>query len=349
MRSWQIIKFGEPLEAREAPDPEPSGREVLLRVTSCGVCHSDLHLWDGYFDMGGGNKLDLAGRMPLPFTMGHEALGEVIAVGPDAEGAQVGDKRVVYPWIGCGECKVCQAGDNLLCTSPQTVGTRYSGGYSDRLVVPEGKYLVPYDGVSEELACTYACSGITAYSALKKMPTQAGDDFVMIVGSGGVGLNGVAMHHAMSDAKLIVADVDDSKLALAKEAGADFVVNNGEPGAVEKVTEISGGGVAGAVDFVGAPASAGFGMQCLARGGKLVVVGLYGGAIPLPLVSLPLQMLTVQGSYVGTLEDLKELMALAQAGKLNPLPVTPTPIDNVNQVLTDLKAGQVDGRMVLKP
>ncbi len=348
MRSFQIVKFGEPLEERDYADPVPTGTEVLLNVTSCGVCHSDLHIWDGYFDLGGGNKMNLDGRMNLPFTMGHESLGQVIALGPEGEGVAVGDMRVVYPWIGCGTCKVCQAGTELLCTAPQTIGTRYSGGYSNRLIVPHAKYLVDFDGVSEELACTYACSGITAYSALGKLPNGPGDH-ILIVGSGGVGLNGVAMFHALSEAKLIVADVDDAKLALAKEAGADFVVNNSAEDAAGQIKEISGGGVAGAIDFVGAPASAGFALGCLGRGGKLVVVGLYGGALPIPLVSFPLQMMTMQGSYVGTLEDLKELMVLAQAGKIAPLPVTPRPLGEVNDVLNELKAGQVSGRMVLKP
>ncbi len=349
MRSWQITKWGEPLEANDYDDPTPQGTEVLLKVTSCGVCHSDLHIWDGYFDMGGDNKMSLASRMNLPFTMGHEVLGEVIALGPDAEGVAIGDSRIVFPWIGCGECEVCRRGEELLCTAPKTVGTRYSGGYSDRVIVPHGRYLVAYDGIEEELACTYACSGITAYSALSKMPSKAAEDYILIVGAGGVGLNGVAMFRAISDAKLIVVDLDDSKLELAKAAGADHVVNNGAEGAAEEIKKLTGGGVAGAVDFVGAPGSAGFALQCLRRGAKLVVVGLFGGALPIPLVSFPLQMMTIQGSYVGTLQDLKEVVALAQAGKIQPLPVTPRPIDELNDVLIALKAGEVDGRVVVKP
>lgn len=349
MRSWQIVKFGEPLEMAESADPEPKGKEVLLRVTSCGVCHSDLHLWDGYFDMGAGNKMTLEGRMPLPFTMGHETLGEVIALGPDASGVEVGDMRIVFPWIGCGECAVCQRGEELLCMAPQTIGTRYSGGYSDRVVVPDAKYLVAFDGISEERACTYACSGITAYSALRKLQRKTADDFVLIVGSGGVGLNGIAMFSAISDAKLIVADMDDSKLELAKAAGADFVINNSEEGGAAKIKEISGGGVSGAVDFVGAPGSSGFAMQSMCKGGHLVVVGLFGGGLQIPMVSFPLQMLTIQGSYVGTLQDLEDVVALAQAGKIHDMPVVGRPIAEVNAILNELKAGEVDGRVVLKP
>lgn len=182
MHCQQIIQFGETLEGRDYPTAEPKGTEVLIKISACGVCHSDLHLWEGFFDLGGGKKLDLADRgMKLPFTMGHEIVGEVAALGPDAEGVEIGDKRIVFPWIGCGKCSVCKAGDELFCMAPQTLGTRYNGGYADSVIAPHPKYLIPYDGVPTELACTYACSGLTAYSALKKLSHLGADDHVVIM------------------------------------------------------------------------------------------------------------------------------------------------------------------------
>ena len=164
----------------------------MLRVTGCGVCHGDLHIWEGYFDLGEGKRITLEDRgLELPFTMGHEVVGEVLALGPDAEGVSTGDLRVVYPWIGCGDCDTCARDEDLICLAPRTVGTRRAGGYSDRVIVPHAKYLVPYDGVSTELAATYACSGITAYSALKKADAAAKDDPIPIIGAGGVGLSAV--------------------------------------------------------------------------------------------------------------------------------------------------------------
>ncbi len=192
MESSQIIEWGKPLERREYDNPEPEGSEVLLRVTGCGVCHGDLHIWEGYFDLGEGKRITLEDRgLELPFTMGHEVVGEVLALGPDAEGVSTGDLRVVYPWIGCGDCDTCARDEDLICLAPRTVGTRRAGGYSDRVIVPHAKYLVPYDGVSTELAATYACSGITAYSALKKADAVAKDDPILIIGAGGVGLSAV--------------------------------------------------------------------------------------------------------------------------------------------------------------
>ena len=222
MYSQQIIEWGEPLEGRQQPTPEPEGTQVLLKVDACGICHSDLHIWEGAFDLGGGKKITLSERgLKLPFTMGHEVVGEVIALGPDAEGAAVGDKRVVYPWIGCGDCNACQRGDELLCVMPITVGTRRAGGYSDHVIVPHARYLVDYSGVPTNLACTYACSGLTAFSALKKAASAIGEnDHLVIIGAGGVGLSGVLFAPHVIKGKVIVADID-------ADAQPSNVVGNG--------------------------------------------------------------------------------------------------------------------------
>jgi propanol-preferring alcohol dehydrogenase len=348
MKAYQIVKWGEPLEEREVPTPEPKGSEVLVRVTCSGVCHSDIHIWDGYFDLGGGNKITLEERgLSLPFTMGHETLGEVVAMGPDASGVAIGDMRIVYPWIGCGECDKCKRGDELLCAQPRTVGTRRAGGYAEYCIVPDAKYLVDFEGVDDAHAATCACSGVTAYSALKKIAHVRDDEWMMIIGAGGVGLAGVGMAKSVVKGKLIVADVDPAKRAAALAAGADEVIDNADPGAVAKVIELTGGGPAGIIDFVGAPASAGFAVQTVARGGTVVVVGLYGSALPLPLASLPLKMIRLVGSYVGTLAEMHELMALVKAGKVKPVPVTRRPLSEAPQALADLRAGKAVGRFVL--
>src|SRR6266404_4614322 len=147
MRAMQIIEWGKPLETREYPDPEPKGEEVLLRVEAAGVCHSDVHIWDGHFDLGGGQQISLESRgVRLPFTMGHEIAGEVAALGPGASGVKVGDKVVAYPWIGCGECTVCRKGEELLCLRPRTLGTRVAGGYGTHVIVPHARYLLPHEG-----------------------------------------------------------------------------------------------------------------------------------------------------------------------------------------------------------
>jgi D-arabinose 1-dehydrogenase-like Zn-dependent alcohol dehydrogenase len=350
MRAMQIVEWGKPLEAREYPDPEPKGEEVLLRVEAAGVCHSDVHIWDGYFDLGGGDKVTLESRgVKLPFTMGHEIAGVVAAVGPSASGVEVGDKRVVYPWIGCGQCAVCRRGEELLCPTPRTLGTRRAGGYGTHVIVPHARYLVEHAGVPQALAATYTCSGITAFSALKKTRERLGsEDHLVIIGAGGVGGSAVHIAKAAVAGKVVVADIDAQKRAHARQMGAVATIDNAAPDAVKQVMEATGGGAAAAIDFVGSPKTMEFGVNVLRKGGKLVMVGLYGGAAALSTVLFPFKMMTVEGSYVGTLDDLKELMALVQAGKVPPIPVETRPADQASQALSDLKTGgKVRGRVVL--
>lgn len=348
MKAYQITAWGEPLEERVIETPVPKGTQVLLRVTASGVCHSDIHLWDGYFDMGGDVKMRLEDRgMTLPFTMGHEVLGEVVALGPDASDVEVGDKRIYFPWIGCGECDVCQRGDELLCLAPRTPGTRYAGGYAEYCLAQHSKYLVPFEGVEETHAATCACSGVTAYSALKKLKHLRPEEHLMIIGAGGVGLAGIGMAKAVVDAKLVVADIDPAKRAAALAAGADMVIDNSDGDAVKELMTSTGGGVHGVIDFVGAPASTGFAMQTIARGGTIVVVGLFGGAVQLPLAALPLKMMSIIGSYVGNLDEMHELMALVTAGKVKPVPITRRPLQEAGQAIADLRDGKALGRYVL--
>jgi D-arabinose 1-dehydrogenase-like Zn-dependent alcohol dehydrogenase len=350
MRAMQIIEWGQPLEARDYPDPEPQGEEVLLRVEAAGVCHSDVHIWDGHFDLGGGQRISLESRgVQLPFTMGHEIAGEVVALGPQASDVKIGDKVVAYPWIGCGQCAVCKKGEELLCLRPRTLGTRVAGGYGTHVLVPHGRYLLPYDGVPQDLAATYTCSGITAFSALKKTRGHVGrDDHLVIIGAGGVGGSAVHIAPAAVAGKIIVADIDAQKRAHARQMGAVATIDNAAPDAVKQVIEATGGGAAAAIDFVGSPKTMEFGVNILRKGGKLVMVGLYGGAHPISTVLFPFKMMTVEGSYVGTLEDLRELLALVQAGKVPPIPIERRPAEEASAALSDLKSGgKVRGRVVL--
>ena len=350
MLSYQIVDWGKPLEAREAPTPNPEGTEVLLRTEACGVCHSDLHIWSGYFDLGGGQRITLDQRgVTLPFTMGHEIVGEVVAVGPDAKGAAVGDKRVAFPWIGCGHCRHCDAGNDLLCLTPRYLGTRAHGGYSDHVIVPHPKYLIDYEGVPTKLACTYACAGLTAYSALKKIAPLTEDDYVVIIGAGGVGLSAVHIAASVIRGKVIVADMDGTKRAAARQAGAVETIDNSAPDAVETLLEITGGGAAATLDFVGMPATSQFGVDVLRKDGTHVVVGLYGDALSMPLPLFPFKMLTMRGTYTGSLGEMHELMDLVKAGKVPPIPVQPRPLAQATETLTDLRDGKVLGRVVLTP
>ena len=350
MKSYQVIEWGKPLEAREYQTPVPNGSEVLVRITSSGMCHSDLHIISGGFDLGDGNRARLEDRgVHTPYTPGHEILGEVVALGADAKGVNVGDKRIVFPWIGCGTCKPCGTGDENLCANPRFIGARVDGGYSDHVMVPDAKYLVDYGEVNEELACTYACSGITAYTALKRVGPLDKDDHLMLIGAGGVGYNGFHLAPHVWPAKRLVADIGEDKRTAALRDGADACFDPRAEDAVGQVMKTTGEGAAGVIDFVGSPESFQFGMDVLKRGGSLVIVGLFGGAQSVPVPMFPFKVMTVRGSYVGTLSDMHDMMDIIKAGNVPPIPIETRPMADVNAALADLEAGKIVGRVVFKP
>jgi D-arabinose 1-dehydrogenase-like Zn-dependent alcohol dehydrogenase len=347
-----IVEWGQALKPADTPNPMPQGTEVLVRVTGCGVCHSDIHIQDGIMDMGGGRKVKY-GKVgfKLPHTLGHEIVGVVEALGPQATGAEVGDKRVVFPWIGCGQCDFCKRGEELLCANGRALGVRAPGGYADQVLVPHPRYLIDFTGVPEALAATYACSGLTAYSALKKLAHLGPEETILIIGAGGVGLSAVMIAPAAVKARIVVADISDRKRDAALKAGASAVYNNADKDALKELRAATrfGAGAAGAIDFVGAPATAQFGVNALRRGGTLVEVGLAGGETPFGILTFMQRMLTITGSYVGSLEEMKELMALVKAGKVPPIPVATRPLKDVNLVLDDMRAGKINGRVVVTP
>ena len=349
MTSYQVETFGTPLAQKLREVPQAQGREVVLRIGSCGVCHSDVHLHDGYFDLGGDAKLDMTRALNLPRTLGHEIAGTVVAVGPEATGVQVGDKRVVFPWIGCGACSLCQAGDEHLCNAPRALGIQRDGGFADHVVVPHPRYLLDYGTLPEEQACTYACSGLTAYSALKKVGPIGPRDPLLIIGAGGVGLSGIRLARQMFDVAPIVVELDRGKWDIAREAGAGQLIDPTEEGAQKALVKATGGGVAAAIDFVGAAATFKFGFGALRKAGKLVCVGLFGGSTPIVPAMVSMKAVSVTGSYVGSLQEMQELLAIARSGVLPDLPLATTPLAQATQALEDLRAGRIRGRTILKP
>jgi propanol-preferring alcohol dehydrogenase len=350
MRSFQVCQCGEPLQCNEQPTPKPSGAEVLLKVLAAGVCHSDLHLSDGYFDLGGGKKLSIVERgMKLPVTLGHENVGEVVAIGPDARGVKIGDRRLVDPWQGCGTCGVCKRGDENLCMKPASVGVFRNGGYSDFLMVAHPRYLFDIGDMPPERAAPLACSGVTTFSALKKVGPTLTTEPVVIVGAGGLGLMCVALHKAMGGHSAIVVDIDPAKREAAMKAGARAVIDGGAADAAKQIIAATNGGAWAVIDLVGSSATARLGIDSLIKGGKLIIVGLYGGDITLPLPPFPMRAITIQGSYVGSLTETAELIELVRRTGLPPVPVATRPLSDVNAVLGELRAGKVIGRVVLTP
>ena len=347
MQSYDITEWGKPLQKAIRETPTPTGTEVLVKLKYCGVCHSDVHIRDGYFDMGGGKKFQMAERgMKPPITMGHEPYGTVIAAGPDAGPVPVGQDRLVYPWTGCGKCARCQEGADNLCPSPQYIGIQRSGGYADHLLVPHPRYLVDATGVDASYAPILACSGLTTYSAVNKLKPFTANDWIVVMGAGGLGLMAVAMLKAMGHERIVCCDIDHSKFAAARAAGAAETFNAADADTPARLQAL--GGVYGAVDLVGATQTAQLAMGALRKGGRYIIVGLYGGEIALSMVGTVQRALTVQGSYVGNVKELREVVALAQSGKLKPIPVSTCAMSDISDTLDKLKAGTVIGRIVAK-
>jgi alcohol dehydrogenase, propanol-preferring len=350
MKSFSVTAFGEPLQAREYPTPVPQDAEVLLKVKAAGVCHSDLHLQDGGYDLGQGRMLKLADRgINLPLTMGHEVVGEVVAFGTKARGVKEGEVRLVFPWIGCGKCPACRRGTENLCQTPNCIGVHRAGGYADYILVPDAKYLIEIFPLTPESAAPFACSGLTAYSALKKLGPLLKEQPVAIIGVGGVGLMAVTLVKALGGVGAIAVDISAVKREAALKAGAIATVDGTASDAVAQLSAAAPDGLLAVVDFVGSPQTAKLGIGAMARGGQYIIVGLFGGELSYPLPFFPMRALTVQGSYTGSLNELKELMALARNGAVPDFAVHTHALHEVNDVLANLRAGAVVGRSVVVP
>jgi D-arabinose 1-dehydrogenase-like Zn-dependent alcohol dehydrogenase len=354
MKSQAIVAYGQPLQEVVTDIPAPKGTEVLVKITFSGVCHSDVHLQDGHVDLGDGDKQDWSRGRTLPHTLGHEIEGTLAEVGPDAgpllEGRQVGQRFVVFPWIGCGECAMCKRDQEHICSKPRQIGIQVPGGYSEYVLVPHPKYLLDATGVKEGLAAAYMCSGITAYSALKKISGHVPGESILIVGLGGVGMMGLQFARALfPEQKILGADIDQRKLDSAMQNGASAVYNSKDAESLKKLKTETAGGVAAAVDFVGSNASMAFANGSIRRGGQIIVVGLFGGKFMSPIPLFPQRPFSIIGSYTGPLGETQEMMKLVRAGKIAPIPVETRPLDQANVTLDQLREGSVVGRVVLKP
>jgi alcohol dehydrogenase len=348
LRRQSLTAYATPLCETVVDLPEPRGTEVLVRIERCGVCHSDVHLQDGYFGMGGDKKLDITSGRALPFTLGHEIAGVVERAGPEVDAA-AGRAVAVYPWIGCGECAACKRDEEILCTAPRQLGITVDGGFATHVMVPHPRYLLDYAPVPTSIAAAYMCSGLTAYSALKKIADRAAKGPVLLVGLGGVGMMGLAFARSMFSEPPVVADIDAEKREAALKAGAKAAFDPADPAARKQLMAETGGGAFGVCDFVGSDRSLAFATGTLAKGGKVVVVGLLGGAYTTPVPAFPLKVMTIEGTFVGSLAEAKEMLALARIGKVAPVPIVERPLSAAQQSLDDLRKGNVVGRIVLTP
>lgn len=345
LRRLSLTAYEEPLCETIVDCPAPQSSEVLVRIERCGVCHSDLHMQDGYFTLGDGKTLDVRAGRTLPFTLGHEIAGVVESAGPDAA-AKIGARVAVYPWIGCGTCAACKAGEENLCSNNRHLGISVDGGFASHVLVPHPRYLMDYAPMSPSFAGALMCSGLTAYAALKRLTAHAQRGPALLVGLGGVGMMGLSIARALFEHAPIVADIDASKRDAALKAGAAAAFDPADKDARRAILKAAGG-VYAVCDFVGSDKSLAFATGALAKGGKVVVTGLLGGNFATPVAMFPLKAMTIEGTLTGTLAEANEVMTLARAGKIAPLPISERPLADAQAALDDLRGGRVVGRVVL--
>ena len=359
MKAARIVAPNEPLQISELQVPKPQANQVVVKVKAVGVCHSDLHLLEGGYDLGDGTFMKVTDRgVKYPVTPGHEIVGTVSEIGSGVEGFTVGDKVLIYPWIGCGDkCPACKTGQDNLCDTPRSLGIFQDGGYAEYVLVPNFKFLVKVSGIDLEAATSLACSGLTSYNAIKKA-TKNSPEYLVIIGAGGLGLMAVQIAKAITQAKVICVDLDDKRLEAAKKMGADFVINSsvigsvtaGSGNAAQKIISICNNkGADSVIDFVNAPQTAKMGIAVLRKRGNLVLVGLFGGSINLQLVTIPLKAITIQGAYTGSYNDLVKLLELAKKGAINPIISKRYSLSEVNNALKDLKERKIIGRAIINP
>ena len=351
MKSAKIVKVNQPLQIEETKTPKPKGSQVLVKVQSSGVCHSDIHLWEGGYEGPQGQFLKTTDRgVKYPLTPGHEIAGVVDSLGEQTEGFAKNEKVLVYPWIGEGLCPACRTGEENLCDKPRSLGIYNDGGYAEYVLVPSYKYLIKLgDEIDTNTSAPLSCSALTAYGAVKNGNLTPNDN-VVIVGTGGLGLMAIQLAKAITGSRIIALDRDDNKLKAAKENGADDIINSEKEDAAKAVMELTGRmGADAVIDFVNASSTVETDLNFLRRRAKLVLVGLFGGELKLNLIAMPTRSYKLIGSYTGSMNDLIELVSLAKRGIIKPIISNKFKLEEATKALKMLRDGKILGRGVINP
>lgn len=335
MKAAVVNEFNQPLQIKDVDIPKVSAGKVLVKMIATGVCHTDLHAMHGDWPI----------KPSLPFIPGHEGVGEVVEIGEGITHLKVGDK-VGIPWLysACGHCDHCYAGWETLCKEQQNSGYSVNGSFAEYCLA-DGEYVgVIPDGVDLIEIAPILCAGVTVYKGLKMTEAKTGD-WVAISGIGGLGH--VAVQYAKTMGFNVVAiDVDDSKLALAKELGADVGINALKVDVKEEVLKATGEGCHGVLVTAVSPKAFEQAVSIIRRGGTMVLNGLPPGKFDLSIFDMVLDGITVRGSIVGTRLDLKEALDIAARGKVK-AHISVEPLENINDIFDRMEHGKIDGRIVI--
>ncbi|MPZ63449.1 MAG: alcohol dehydrogenase catalytic domain-containing protein [Propionibacteriales bacterium] len=341
MKAIRVHQYDAAPTVDDVPEPTVSGPfDVLVEIGAAGLCRTDLHIVEGQWAERTGVK--------LPYIIGHENAGWVREVGSAVTNVSVGDTVILHPLVTCGLCRPCRSGDDVHCQNSEFPGLNRDGGMAEYLLTNARSVVKLDPSLQPAEVAALADAGLTAYHAVRKaVPLLYPGSSVVVIGAGGLGHIGVQCLNAMTPAEIIVVDLSEPALSLAKELGALHTVQaDGDP--VNAVREITGGhGANVVIDFVGEKGAEQQGVAMLREAGSYFSVG-YGGAIHIPTIDIISQEINVIGNLVGTYNDLDELMNLTARGKVK-LHTTTYPLDAVNDAIDDLDGGRLQGRGILVP
>lgn len=336
MLAARLVEAGKPLEVSEVPTPEVVEDQVLVKIAGAGVCHSDLHI------------LDMAAGLALPLTLGHENTGYVARLGPEATGLDMDEPVAVYGGWGCGTCDICRRGEEQLCDISKWVGLGSAGGYAEFLLVPHSRHLVPLAGLDPVESAPLVDAALTPYRAIKSaMPRLDVKSTAVALGVGGLGQFAIQLLSAMTEARIIAVDLNDERLKRAVSCGANETVKSG-PETADTIRDLTNGEGAQVVfDLVGSDATLALATQMVAKGGRIALIGLAGGTLAYSALGVPWEV-EVTSSAWGTRDELAEVLELAREGRIRSR-VQTYPLQKINEALSDLRAGNVEGRAVVTP
>ena len=342
MKAARLANYNEQLQVVDIAEPAVSGPyDVIVRIGGAGLCRTDLHVIEGL--------LKDFSNVRLPYTPGHENAGWVEAVGDAVTTVRAGDPVVAHPLISDGVCPACRSGNTMYCRNGRFPGIAQDGGFAEYLLTSERSLIkLPPELQPRDIA-PHADAGITAYHAVKKAaPNLYPGTRVAVIGIGGLGHIGIQVLRLLAPAEIIAVDRSPVALELARDLGADYIVDAEEQNPVRAVREITeGSGVEAVIDFVGEGSAVEEAINMLARGGTYYVVG-YGGEIHIPTIDLILNEFSIVGNIVGTHSELAELMTLAAQGKVT-LRTKVYPLEGINEAVDDLNHGRIQGRAVIVP
>jgi propanol-preferring alcohol dehydrogenase len=342
MKAARLHEYGKPLRIDDVPQPTPGPGQVVVRVEGAGFCHSDLHVIGGEIQV-----------LPqMPHILGHENAGTVSATGAGVTAVKDGDRVAVYGGWGDGFCDYCVAGEENLCPSMQWVGlSQYAGGYAEYLLVPHERYLVPLHVLEPKAAAPLTDAALTPYRAVTRvLPFVPPDYPTLVIGCGALGQFGIKILRLLSGAPIIAIDLDDAKLETARQAGATHTINSHDADVTEAIMDIARGiGVSATFDFVGAESTLALALAATRPAGRVVQVGLAGGTAHLTALKTVQPEVATSVSWWGNIRELREVLELAESGRLTPIPLEFAPLEQINEVYDRVKQGKVAGRAVIVP